>query len=334
MKFLICGNGKSNLVYDDVYSLIRWEEIKPKQEADRLVLQKIYNDFLQNNIIVPEDLELLLISAAQDISVFEGLLKIDGEIIGVINLDIKKSEFNSLKKNGGLIILIHDKKEVVKIIPSYPNSLNTSDWRLENNIISNNRKNIESDYIEATIKLPRNIIDSNDSETIKRILDSNIQMYRQLNSLNSRIDRLSEDMYSKKQNEDLFMAYKNRIENLTVEIDMLRKERVYLEKEISIAESTALNTLKSNLKHSKAAIERHIDLKEFPATKSRIIDIIINLFKDVYSPKEIEDLLMKEDRVKELEDFSDNVDAKIQSLNEIKSEFISQKIIKSSKGEV
>jgi hypothetical protein len=334
MKFLIYGKGKSNLIYDDVYSQIKWEEVKPKQEADRLVLQKIFNDFSQNNLLIQEGLELLLINAAQDIAMFEGLLKIDGEFIGVINPDIKKNEFSSLKRNGGLTILALDNNEIVKIIPSYPNSLNKSDWRHENNIISNNKSNIENDYIEATIKLPRNIIESNDSETIRRILDSNIQMYRQLNILNNKIDKLNEEMYSKKQNEDLYMAYKNKIEILTVEIDMLRKERLYLEKEISIAESTALNTLKSNLKQSTAAIERHIDLEGFPATKLRITEMIFNLLKDVYSPKQIEELLMKEDVVKELDDFSDNVDAKIQSLNEIKREFISQKIIKNSKGEV
>ncbi|MGE7683906.1 hypothetical protein [Peribacillus simplex] len=333
MKYLIYSRATNNIIYDDANKLIECSEIKPNQEADRIVLQKILNSYIHNNLLFSNEVLLSLITPIQDIFVRDNILNIDGNIIGYISPEIKKADIKNLEKNGGLAIISIKHNEVVRLIPNYNNSMRI-DTKKESNLINNFRNNNDDEYIETTIRIPKKIVESNDSETIKRIFDSNIQIYRLISNLSNQIEKINDELYFYKQNEERNSYNKNKLENLMSEIEMLRKERLYLEKEINQAEITALNKLKTELKQSQIAIERHIDLENFPTVKSKLVNLITNLLKENYSENEIEKLFSNEDKFKEIQDFSENIDAKIQSLREIKKDFISHKIIKSSEGEM
>ncbi|MGG3927688.1 hypothetical protein ABET51_17120 [Metabacillus fastidiosus] len=331
MKYLIYSKLKRNLIYDQLNYLIKWSDIKPDQEADRLVLQNILKDYIHNLVESSNDIQLLFVNPIQDIIFMDTKLYIDEIFVGYLSSNIKKVETRNIEKNGGLVILSLEDREVLKLIPNYNNSLRV-DIKNDNNLTIN--KQSDTDYIETTIKIPKRLIESNESETIKRILDSNIQIYRQVSKLSDNVERINDELLFRKRDTEEIKIYKEKNENLMLEIEMLRRERHYLEKEIEQSEIKALNKLKNGLKQSQIAIERHIDLEDFPVVKQRIKDIILNLFKDDFPIQEIEKILSNEDKLKELDDFSDNIDAKIQSLKEIRGEFIHHKIIGRLEGEI
>ncbi|HDR6217361.1 hypothetical protein ACTFRD_27680 [Bacillus cereus group sp. MYBK249-1] len=333
MKYLIYTRETNNLIYDDTNKVIEWSDIKPNKDADRIVLQKILNDYINNNLEFSNDVHLSLISPIQNISVRDNMLNIDENFLGYISPEIKKIDIKNLEKNGGLMIISNKHKEIVRLIPNYNNSLR-KDTKKETNLLNNFRDDSSNDYIETIIKIPKKIVETNDSEMIKRIFDSNIQIYRQVSNLSNHIEKINYELNFLKQNEERNYYYKHKIENLMSEIEILRKERSYLAKEISQAEHTSLNKLKTDLKQSQIAIERHIDLDNFPNVKSKLINLMTDLLKGNYPEEEIEKLFSNEDKLQELEDFSDNIDAKIQSLKEIKKDFISHKIIKTIGGEM
>lgn len=324
MKYLLYSLDEQNLVFDtNTYSLF-WSKFKPDVDADR----KILNILVNNNIKYPNNVRIELIKSNQ-LSFFKGTLKLQMKVIGELSPDIKTFEIESLIKNGGHIIIqtTDIKKNIIKVIPSY-NSTNFDDRSSYNNkSLYNNYFNIENnntEYIEAIVKIPK--VSNLDTDTLGRIMESNIQIYKKVNDISTKlasIENFTENAMDNRIDENNQLL--NRINQLEKNNEMLVRERALFEKEIKNAQQSAYIKIKDELKGSIAAITRIVDLDDYDF-KKYFEEIIEQNYNKNNNKKRVKSDINIENTG--LLDFTENIEAKIQSLKEIKKEFMKVNLLK------
>jgi hypothetical protein len=320
MKFLIFSEDNNYLVFDSLERDLYWSKNKPSIDADRKTLQSLLNNKMK--LQFPSNIQIKNLNPDQ-ITVFENKLKFKTLMLGEISTEIKKYEIENLKKNGGAVLIYFSEinDQVIKVIPNYISSVK-SDIRNTNNVNNGN-----SDYIEAVVKIPK--ISHIDNETLGRMMDSNIQIYKKVTDINLKLDYLqnyTNNLLNHKEFEREKDQLLSRINQLEKNNEMLIRERALFEREIKNAEQTALIRIKDELNSSIAAINRIVDLDDydFKAQFYELVEQIQTLNGNSKNNKKTK----KVEKSSDVVDFIDNLEAKIQSLKEIKKEFVKLNLLK------
>ncbi|HFJ9280744.1 hypothetical protein AT278_04745 [Bacillus cereus] len=340
------------LVLDSLVGFVDWE-IGEKSFPQLQIkdLQKLIEDKGQSFLkALPQDILISTIERYSKLSIKENngqsFLFMLNRNIGEIKNQILHEDFDSLHRYGGLIITLLDEKEK-KIIFMMPNvkkyektSKNVRSNIIKSNVISSSRNSYSNatnneEYIEAKISLPKNMFNNN-PEVLELAMKNNdmlIELSRDMNSklnyLNNSINNLLEDNQMK-----LVMSEKdNMIEELNFQLEKLIRDRKIMDNERKKAELIALNQIKSELKLSAIAIEKQIDLEETTTLKDKFKALLGEVLDSVeINLEEKKRIMDNEDFNYKLEALSDNFDSKVQSLKDIKSDFIKNNII-SPKGD-
>lgn len=260
-----------------------------------------------------------------------------GEILRVDDLE-------QVKANGGAIIsqLINAEKRIISIISASKNVQPVSKAPInKNNEGSNLFPDIPLDkpsqeYFEGVIRIPKSLVYPED--LAKRLLDADVQLYRKLSELSSKVDRVVEHTERTKyqENQNIQRLHEERkvyelsrmIDDLQKQNQSLLSERQYLNNLIAESKMIAFNKLKDELKFSKVALSRNVDLDQISSVKNQITSILTDILKNSsMTETQIEELLNSDNTVAIIREFSDNIDSKIQSLKEIKKEFIDLSIL-------
>lgn len=324
MKYLLYTEDDKNLVFDNTTNTMYWSKHKPDVDADR----KILNSLVNSNLNYPSNLRVEFIKSNQ-ITVSNSIIKLQSKILGELSPDIKSLEIENLKKNGGYIIIHTDNlKKIIKVIPNYNSSVKVEDRNNNNNLYNSyfNNENINTEYIEAIVKIPK--VSNIDNETLGRIMESNIQIYKKVNDISTKlasIENFTDNIFDNrlKENDQLLM----KINQLEKNNDMLIRERALFEKDIKNAEQTAYIKIRDELKGSITAINRIVDLDDYDFKKC-FQTVIEQMYETQGFNKNNSKKKIIRDNNAELLDFTENIEAKIQSLKEIKKEFIKLNLLK------
>ncbi|MCM3226323.1 hypothetical protein [Terribacillus saccharophilus] len=254
--------------------------------------------------------------------------------------DLRARDLDELVRNGGVLVtsINESPNQVYFLMPHIrkyeKNSSSAGRYlnRESDNYFNNNKStNSNEEYIEATIRLPRNIA-GNNQDIIEQILKSQtlmreyfLDMSQKLNYINNSVQTVVDDTKYEK----FYKEQKNESLNLHAQVEKLIQDRKILEGEKKKAELIALNQIKQDLKMSVLAVEKQIDLEDKISSEKRIISVIIQVLKSLDSEEEtINNILENEEIADMIGELSDNFDSKIQSLIDIKEDFIKNNIIK------
>ena len=322
MKYIIYQDSKNNdkLIYDEEEDSIYWNNTN-----DNLVnlhikaLSKFIYNIKNNNIkLKANDIEILKINSSSEIKfdMMRGILIVDNNIIGHIDENIKQTSIFSQK--GGLVVIrkFKNNRDIIKIYIDYENNIveRKNDLVNKNNIVEDNG------YIVANIKIPKSDISCNNSQDIKRILDGNFKIYKSIQELALKLDYIN-NISNIKENE-------NKISELEEKIQSLIQDRYNLKKEIENSQLVAYNKLKQQLKTIEILIDRNIDLDEYTSSKDDTLEMIEKILKNSnFTNRKIENLLKKDVTVKIIQEYTDKIDMKVESLQGIKSELKELKLI-------
>ncbi|WP_242307521.1 hypothetical protein [Bacillus cereus group sp. BfR-BA-01524] len=340
------------LVIDSLLGLIDWEiGEKSLPQLQIKELQNLIEDMGQSFLkVLAQDILISFIEPYSKVLIKEineqSFLFVLNRNIGEIKHQIISEDFESLRRYGGLLITLLDKKEkkIIFMMPNLKKYEKTSKYA-RNNIIKstgiNSSRNSDSnatnneEYVEATLSLPKSMFNNN-PEVLELVMKNNNmltelsrEMNSKLNYLNNSINNLLEHNQMK-----LVISEKdNMIEELNFQLEKLIRDRRMMNNERKKAELIALTQIKSELKLSAIAIEKQIDLEEITTLKDKFKTLLGEVLDSVeINSDEKKKIMDNESFNYKLEELSDNFDSKVQSLKDIKSDFIKNNII-SPKGD-
>ncbi|WP_411738431.1 hypothetical protein [Peribacillus sp. S4] len=369
MIYSIYQEINKTLVLDTYTGAIRWQEKKshPQLEIKHLqnLLAKKNDGFLTSS---SEDINILIIEpyssiVLREVGGIEYLYKSNNNL-GELKYKFTSSytrdkELDMLKRFGGLIITFVEKdikdinKKVIFIMSNVRVYEKKSTFPI-NNIVKeeenfqyiNSNSNItiqnsgvhnSEEYIETNIKLPKGLFHHIENQELLNAINKNNHlindMYREFNNkllfINKSLNRNDEN----EKNIQIIDKQKETIKELNDDIEKLIHDREILDNERIKAVLIAKNQLKKDLRLSKISLQKHIDLDEIIPLKESIFSI----FDDVLTELNIDEETIKrihknENLNNKVEILSDNFDSKVQSLLDIREDFIKYNIIE-SKGE-
>lgn len=341
---------KKYLVYDSFTQMVSWEDfctnIEPESNVINSFLMRI-DEVIGNSL--PKDVEIHKVRSNNFLRIIDQndkkFLIIGKKEIGEIS---SEKDIEQVKLNGGVIIsyIFNSGKKVISILTNKSgiqsgNKMVNKKIQVNQGLFSEypTENQVES-YYEGIIKIPKVLFQSD--ELSKRLIDADVQIYRKISEVNSKIDRIIEYTERTRFVEQLSITQKNQeerkinelqktLEDLYNQNQSLLSERQYLQKQIEDSRTYALNKLKSLLKFSAVAVSRHVDLnQEGISTQDilkKLLQEIVNNSSVPLTENQINDLVNDEKTSSILREFSDSIDAKIQSLKEIKKEFLTLNIL-------
>lgn len=348
------------LLIDDQTTMLYWttnlEENLSK--LDILLAQNLYvkmiDNFMSNK---PSDIKIEKYNSNNKLYKKENenisTLQIGRKVIGnLTEIHLKEKDIEAFNKQGGIILTayINNINTILFFMPFPRNNEKKVDM-LRNSIVhqeslsikypintvneSNKLSHKDNDFLEATIKLPKNVFENeiiNNSEIIELLKrnEKNTQLFYQ--DLSNKLSYLNTNF---KNSLDQEKEKDNHINNLERELIKLRKEikmliddRILLEKEKEKAELVVLNKIKNDLKTSKLAIDKQIDLEESSDFRKKLLPLVKKIaYYALDNDEDIQRLLRNENILEECFTISDNIDSKMQSLLDIKRNFKSINII-------
>ncbi|RNB87211.1 hypothetical protein EDM56_16165 [Brevibacillus fluminis] len=290
------------------------------------------------------------------------LLKIGNKNIGQIINDIYAKEIDNFNKQGGIILTsyINQIQKVLFLMP-YPKKFEKNSEASRKTLIqepdfdeNSEKKSFEiltseqnnkskqgeyinsngNDFIETIVKLPKTLFNEkqNDERIFEMLTKNNkylIEVHQDLSNKMSYLNSIIKSSVEFQNNKDDYIKnLENQIQKLNIQIELLISDRKLLEQEKEKAELIAFNNFKAKLKMSRVAIEKQIDLDENFSTKDKLFSLIKTLaYHTLHNDEDIKKLLENEDFFSEWIDFSNNIDSKLQSLLDIKSDFKSINLI-------
>lgn len=340
------------LVLDSVTGLIGWEDGSDflqvqMRNLQRLILNKEDN-FLRaasNEIVILEvtPYSKLTLKVINGKSYLVSLNK----TLGLLKCDLQDKELENLNRNGGLIIVLLEstEKNIVFIIPNLKkyekNTIslgrnifkgNENNHYFNNYNISNNSVlDDEEDYIETNLKLPKKLFNSN-QEVLELLNKNHLLMREHYYELNSKLTHLNNTVKSLSDNSEKDYIIKKQelnIKDLNYQLEKLIHDRRQLENERKKAELIALNQFKADLKMSTLAIEKQVDLDDSYSLHSKLQSLVTDILDFLEVPQEAKNKVMESKSINaKITDISDNFDSKVQSLMDIRDEFVLNNIIK------
>ncbi|KKM12196.1 hypothetical protein SY88_04970 [Clostridiales bacterium PH28_bin88] len=339
MKYLLYCDSVTNsyLNYDEETKSLLWEKSNEGKPTNYKVTRSLIADARDNLLHRPNDIEVIHLPENNWLRVQrngqENILTNGRMVFGELITDEIKKDLNILRTNGGVLIvrLLNTTRRIVFYATNNTSTKKTDKGRQaiyqEANIFEPVDNN---DYYEAVVRIPKKISTEN-NDLIRRVFDLDTAIFKKVQELSLKVDIIKQSMndFSDGKGSD-----KAKIESLIKQNESLLRDRAYLEREIHESEMIALNKIKQSLRFSKAAINRHVDLDGFPGTKLLLLEILKDLLKKLHKPdNDINELLGDKFSESRINEFCDNIDSKIQSLQEIKKEFITLNIINRTGGE-
>jgi len=262
------------------------------------------------------------------------------EKLGEVKFPLKVSDFEAINRFGGLFIsvVVGNETDLVYIMPNIKRYEKNTSNNIGGNIVKANGQNInytnlsnkiDDEYIEAKIKVPKDIFKFNNHQDLMEMIGKNNELIKEFYyEINNKLNYLNNNLFNQKDNN--IRQLEIEIVELNEQIGRLIQDRKILENEKGKAELIAFNNLKADLKMSILAIEKHMDLEDAIPSKIKIEKILIEVLKSIdVNQKEINKILKEENLKNKIESLADDYDSKFQSLLDIKNEFILNKIINS-----
>jgi hypothetical protein len=339
------------LILETKTGQLNWEvggENLPKLQIKTLqaLLDKNGNNFL---VSLCDDIKILVVEPYSKLIQKE----VDGHIhifhinssLGLLSYEVMNKEFENLNRYGGILIctVIEETNKFVFIMPNM-RKFEKKNGTVSQNVVKGNQSSQNppsntqgftitksEDYIEATVKLPKSLINNNKEEMLELLNKNNAQlkdfyydMNQKLNYMNNAIKRLVEN----NEYEYKIKEQEHYIADLNFQLDKLIHDRRLLENERKKAELIAINQLKADLKLSILAIEKHVDIDDVESSKTTIRNLIIEAFTLMeIDNNSIQTVFDNESFNNKFESIADNIDSKIESLIDIRNEFVSKNII-------
>lgn len=325
MKYVIMKDNVAEkaLIYDEIKKYIGWSILDNNSASlEFKALSRFINYIRKNEVRIEADnIKVIVVDKISTIEISKGALIVDGNVIGSVDGN-PKTYTQQFMKNGGLVVLKEEnnKKEIIKIYADYNNNIID---RGNNTLIKNEVINDDSNYIIANVRIPKNQFNCGDSQNIKRILDGNFKIYKEIQELEKKIININDNVLLHSGNFE-----NNKNDEYEEKIKALLQERNHLKREIERSELAAYNKIKQDLNNVKVYIDRNIDLDNYVTTKNDVVDMLKKILKHAnITNKKIENLLKNDQVINIISEYSDNIDVKIESLQEVKKELIEMNLI-------
>lgn len=281
------------------------------------------------------------------------------DIIGSLDKPITSKKIKEMKVNGCIFIVYIDQsirkiilfviKEYDKMVKSNKEWINQStnkdnEIKINNNYVDQeafiktqqsmeirNSENMPK-YCEATIKIP--VLEYTvDDDKIDKILKLTEQLNTKINVIHENISKNeskdllesnlnNKNLYNNLVNENIELKKKNNSlirekRELQETSNSLANERKFLTNEIQKARLYAINEITRELKPATVYIESQLDLD----LQRDIFNEVLEIIKRSVGESMIEGVLENKEIINEIKEFSNNIEAKIQALKEIKDLF-------------